>query len=505
MGRIFSRHAFIAPPLRARRWAGVLFALSVLAMSSHAIAQQTLDGKGNPLVKPPKYDSYIKTVDGKYLWDTASTKPDEFDFPEMINAFPGPTADVLMQQCYGGGYAPGIESALAQYTFTSASNWNETSLNSDAGDNFTSSWNQSFPRSEGFYQHYQDATNGAAAIAGPPAFPAVTADPYGPSGALRNVARRSFENPLYASPDAPVGGKPNGAGANNARKVPSADQYAVLIAAQVLTNGANTPRFRNNIDLIYKSLIKAKVPANHIIVLYGAKGANAETVGGTPINGQATLANIENALSGGFGLYGNIKGQKSLGMPPDDMANLFVYTTGHGRSWDTNGGVGKYTKKVNGTLATSDLDITIDDMPANDFTAADGTDSNVGDIDLQISTPATNLAGVPVFLDGADVGTLASDLAPEVDLTPMIGPTDSYDLSVPLALVNSDVSAGLPLNLELDDLPDSDSYDSLVSAVSFNDYGDDWSVGISVPEPASLGVLAVCSLALSGRRSGRAG
>lgn len=476
----------------------------ILGLCSSALAQTTLVGSGTPQAKPAKVDSYIRTSDGKFLWDTdPGMIANSNNFPKTLNTFPGPTVDVLMQQCFGGGFAPGMNTAITQYTFTSASNWNELAWNTTpaggAVQNFTNSWNMSFPRTEGLYLHYTDAVSGAAAVVGPPARAAVTADPFGPSGASRNVAKKEFENPVFASPDALAGGNPNPAGANNARDVKTTDTYAILLAPSPLTKGADTPRFQTNIDRIYNSLRGISIPANHIIVLYGSNAANTMTSGGTPINGAATLDNIVNAAKNGAGLYGNITGQTSPGNP-DAAAHLFVYTTGHGNSWDQTGAKGKAGASVN--PGKSKVDITVDDMPATDFSDSDGSDSGIGLVDIELSSLAPDLAGSDVSINGAPIGTLLPNPIAENDLSNIIGSTFTYTFSVSLSMLDAIWDPGTPLTIGLDNLADPDGYDTLVSAVSFNDYNEDWAVGV-VPEPATLGLLSLAGLALLKRRSHR--
>ena len=469
-----------SPHRFARRAAALIAAMAISAPALAQVNPPTWVGSGAPAVKPAASDSYIVTSNNLILWDGATNLPaTATNLPAAMNAFPGPTVDVLMQQCFGGGFAQGMQAAINQYTFTAATNWNELALNTPVGsNNFTSSWVQSFPRSEGLYTHYLDATNGAPAAGGNPA---VTADPYGPAGASRTA--KYFEDPSYASPDPLVAGNPDPAGANNSRDVVATNQWAVLMAPSPLTNGVDTPRFGVNIDRVYDSLLTL-IPANHIIVLYGSNAANTATAGGTPINGPGTLANIQNALQNGTGLYGNITGQTNPGNP-NNTSHLFVYTTGHGESWTKLGGAA--------AAAPGNLTITVATKPANGFTDSAGTDSNLGTVDLEIAFPShINSAGVTAIVDGnivplpiVDEGSL-----PLTDLSPIIGTPSLFywDVPVPLSDLNA-ISPGAPDTIEFTGSGLTAS--SLVSAVTYNDYGDSWSVGIqSVPEPTTLALLA---------------
>jgi hypothetical protein len=484
----------------------VALATVLLAWPSRCWSQATYVGGGNPQDKPAKIDSYITAYDGKRLWDDDPGKVDAVNLPSLLNTFPGPTVDLMMAQCFSGGFASGMNSAIQQYTFTAAANWNELAYSTPTmGDNFTKSWVQSFPRNEGLLTHYTDTVSGAAAQAGPPARAAVTADPYGPKGASRTA--KYFENPVFASPDALVNGNPDPNGANNSRDAFSST-YAVLMAPYNTTLGADTPRFQTDIDRVYNALIGIGVPANQIIVLYGGKFVNFKTAGDTPINGQATYANIVNAAATGAGLYGDIRGQTAPAAPTG-TSHLLVYVTGHGRSWDQTGASGRLTKPVNPGLAgNSSYDVNVTDMPANAFAAADGSDSLQGSLDLQLYSTASDLAGTALAYDGVAMGQLAADPVPECDLTGMIGTSYVYDIAVPLTFLDSLGSPGTPVDLTLGGgtgaLPDSDAIDGLIEAVTFGDYGDDWSVGVEdvpVPEPASVAVVLLGCLPLFRRRS----
>jgi hypothetical protein len=73
---------------------------------------------------------------------------------------------------------------------------------------------------------------------------------------------------------------------------------------------------------------------------------------------------------------------------------------------------------------------------------------------------------------------------------------------VPLSDIDETTNNGSPLDIEIDGLSSGDNSqfeDNVVSAVTFDDYGDDWSVGI-VPEPAALASISLSSFILLGRR-----
>jgi hypothetical protein len=384
-----------------------------------------------------------------------------------------------------------MQAAINQYTFTAATNWNELPLNAPVSpvENFTRSWNQSYPRNQGLYKDYFDATNGAGIL---PPHPAVDADPYGPMGARRTA--KYFENPSYASPDALVGGAPDLKGTNNSRKTPfmktdMKNEWAILYAPQVTekVDGANvvTPRFGQNIDRIYNSLT-TKLDPNHIVVLFGNNAGNTRTDGGTPINGEATLMNLQTAVTG-TGLFGKFNGQTSPGKP-DSGDQLFVYTTGHGDSWTNPGGT---------VIANPVSDkIKVTEKPANGYTDSAGSDSGSGNLDFEIAFPThVSIAGVTITFDGMGVGPITDEgTSPMIDLSPMIGPANYWDVPVPLSLLNSSANFGSPDDIEIDGLP---SGASVAEAVTYDSYGEAWSVGLEpVPEPTTLALLLTASAAV---------
>jgi hypothetical protein len=452
----------------------VTIPLYMLISTSSVLAQTTWVGASGDLRQKlnKKAHSYVLTSDNVNLWDGA-TPYGGANYPATLNTFPGPIVDVLMQQCFGGGFADGMNASITSYTFTSASTWNELAWNTTVGpDNFTRAWNDSYPRSEGLYQHYFDAIKGAAAA---PPNGAVVQDPFALGGPNRTA--KIFENPTFASPDALVGGYPDTNGVNNSRDI-LGNQWALLYAPQVRDALGNiAPRFGQNIDRIYNSLrtVGSGVPANHIIVLFENNAANTATPGGTPINGPATLANFMNASKNGTGLYGNITGQNNPGNP-DANAHLFVFNTGHGESWTKPGG----TVIVN----PGNTMINVTQKPANGFIDADGSTGNTGNISLEFAFPAhVDTTGVTIKYNGVVLTNSITDevLSPMTDLHSMIGTAYYWAVSIPLDQVNSFV--GLPDDIRILGLS---SGSPLVEAVTYNDNGDAWSVAVVVPPVLSI-------------------
>lgn len=461
---------------------------------SHADNPPTFVGSNFPQEKPEGTHSYIKTSDNKILLDGVDNALiGETNYPGSLSAFPGKKIDVLMQQCFGGGFAKGMQQFLDEYTFSAATNWNEMAHNNWVEQepaslrNFTASWVQGMPRGEKMYHQFANAVYGAAAD-GPK--PAVKPDPYGPAGNLRKLTTGSFENPTFASPDpAHFPGRVDLQGPNNGRQLTlDNNQWAILMATQ-----PNHRRFSTNIKRVYDAL-RVGVPANQIIVLYGDSAANTTTPDGTPINGPMTRNNFFSATSRGPAgkLFGSIRGLGEQGIPdqiiatPGENSRLFVYNTGHGSSFTLDG-----ARRMD-TLEDNRARFRVDAMPGNGFVNADGDAPSDGDttsfVGLQFSTQAPLNPGVTVAINGTGIGSLFDDnMSPATDLTPFLGNLYNYSIDVPLSFFHS-FPIGSPFDIELDNLVSA--YDSLVSAITFNNYGDAWSVSVkSIPEPSHIALL----------------
>ena len=142
------------------------------------------------------------------------------NFSKTMASFPGATIDVVMQQCFGGGFAPGFAAAIPKatvpksgYTLTAATNWNQTAINTRIRhtlQNFTSAYNQSLSAQAGvgMYNHY---LSGHQRLSAGRLYAAPSAAEHRHPRSLRptrRITRRGqgrFEDPTYASPDALVG------------------------------------------------------------------------------------------------------------------------------------------------------------------------------------------------------------------------------------------------------------------------------------------------------------
>jgi hypothetical protein len=148
--------------------------------------------------------SYVKTSDNKILLDGVDNALiGEANYPGSLSAFPGKKIDVVMQQCFGGGFAKGMQQFLDEYTFSAATNWHEYAYNEWKPQNpaslvnFTASWVQGLPRGDGRFNHFFKRRRGAPAD-GPK--PEVIPDHFGPNGLGMIRGLGHFENPTFASP-----------------------------------------------------------------------------------------------------------------------------------------------------------------------------------------------------------------------------------------------------------------------------------------------------------------
>lgn len=424
---------------------------------------------------------------------------------------PFDSVDVVMQNCFAGGFVNDIETAFGAgfgFTVATASNWNQTALNTDnmppgkrrVVDNFTRPWRADADlfRGAGMLAHFNTAVSGR--LAGP-LTPAIAKEPYSPPG--QAFGPKIFtENPQYSSR----------AGANgaidDAREIGDAgggvNQFAVLVGW-----GSPNPRHGINIARVYSTLRNVYgIPANRIAVLYdqpaAAIPANPLGVGpddlnglaGVAVNGGNTRANWLNALGGGF-----------FGVAPDADDKLFVYNTGHGdHAFDFRPVINAI---VNPIINGFRIPIPI----------ADGFETEIiGDPDFDstfTNTPSYSdnitlsvLEGADAIFDAAQItinGSLFGSLAAyklsegsESSIDPYtLDALDQYVITVPHALLGTD-----PLTTTFD-----------ITGVSFSDYdllrsfdfeGGDQGYLALVPEPGvSLLLFAGAPLLAAPRHARR--
>jgi hypothetical protein len=231
----------------------------------------------------------------------------------LIARFGWGAADVVMNQCFAGGFAFNIAGSLQGaipagggaaiapanrigYTFASGSNFNELSYGYAAPGNATPA---TATQVADFTQGHAYASTAPGPFANSRSYTnGYSADPftaghagYGVANQLPNVGGPVlkgglFESPVYASSDAPAAGMAiNPAGANNMRTyaTAAANRWAVLTAFT-----PDRTEFNLDIQREYAALISNGVPRNHIAVLYGDGNA-------------ASLARFTNITTGAGG------------------------------------------------------------------------------------------------------------------------------------------------------------------------------------------------------------
>lgn len=322
---------------------------------------------------PNNYMSYVVTQGNAgpndYLTSVAfrpaaGAAPAQFLFPTtpagqantslggMISSFGWGAADVVMNQCYAGGFAYNVAGSLQGatsaagavvppvnrigYTFASGANYNELAygfaLPSGAAGPATMTALGDFTQG----QAYGSTTSGAAAAYslvrsyrnGRVADPFVVGgSPYGVPNqvptlpgppARANLQAGGFESPIYGSADAlTAAGGIDEAGANNSRSYATntANRWAVLVAFT-----PDRSEFSLDLQRQYAALLSNGIARNHIIVLQGDGSAGAlarftalaaannhpdvngilNTVGAAfqvPVNGAASNANVAGLLN----------------------------------------------------------------------------------------------------------------------------------------------------------------------------------------------------------------
>jgi hypothetical protein len=428
--------------------------------------------------------------------------------------------DVLMQQCFGGGFLDDIHGLAQPHTFTSASAWNEVSWSTTRTPNFLAS---------AIVQDYTDAWRADVAAYGNARATYVTTlggnpgtkDRFAPPGVTKGLIFPTTyqEHPQYESPDPP----PN-PGPNDLRRMftPGAQgsNYAVLVSWDTprAGNAADLLREQADIERTYNTLRTTyNVPFNNIVVLFNGDARNTalpalngiigdafpggENIGPVTVDGPNTRANWTAALAGN--LFVNAQG--GLGIQYGANDRLFVYNTGHGgevtvQAPPARAGVAWAVPYLaNGfSLLPQLADICCIVNP-------DGTDL------LQISTRQLITDPlVHITVDGVDLGSLAADLVTGTgaqinDVTPFVGvPTYTYQLDVDptlLATYPDDFFVNL-----IDSLSPGFAADPrLIAAIDISG-GDQELLTLYAPEPGTAALLlaGLAGMAFVRRRDWRA-
>jgi hypothetical protein len=212
----------------------------------------------------------------------------------LIDRFGWGAADVVMNQCFAGGFAFNIAGSLQGavpagggaavapanrigYTFASGANFNELSYGYAAPGNATPAtatqvadftqghaFGSTGPGPFGNFASYQNGYQADPFTAGHAGYGVANQLPNNGGPVLKAGL---FESPVYASSDAPgAGGAVNAAAANNARTFATAPdhRWAVLVAFT-----PDRAEFNLDIQREYAALISNGIDRSHIAVLYG--------------------------------------------------------------------------------------------------------------------------------------------------------------------------------------------------------------------------------------------
>ncbi len=443
------------------RWAAIV--MLVALFTSLALAQDTRYDLTPAGVADPPHPA----TDNAFVRDwQGNIVALDFQYATQVqnvaNGQPGQpfeSADIVMQQCFGGGFLDHIANGgPAQHTFSSAARWDQTAWNFDCVlgnclgfppppflDNFTRAYRDfglQFPPA-----NMIDLFRGAAYGAG-----VVVRDPFAPGGAQYNCnppapgTKPICEYPQYESPDNPVG-------PNDFRQLGLIGQpgrmYFILVQWDIPKDdkGIYQDRFAVNILRMYQLLTRPpyNVPAGHIAILfsamfnpnpYGVIGGGSGFPDPAPLgaltpNATNSRANWLTALSGGFfdnGMYRHQAGDR-----------LYIYNTGHGNHQNVilgepAPGSNRYAVAIANGF---DVGLSAND-PAENTSIADidpEMDSGYSDqIQLTFATPVQKYTQLDV--DGEYVGTFGVDIVPctpsTCNVLPTGAPTNSvvYQISV---------------------------------------------------------------------------
>lgn len=434
----------------------------VIALALCAVGQQSWatrrdvasdckgDGAGKSCKQEAGRHSFVRSYDLKLV------TTDERFAKEVKEAFGGASVDILMNQCYGGGFLTYVDQIGKPYTITTSTAWQMTSLFDwqprdgkplNFLEDFTRAWRkdaQLNPK-RGLFDRFQLAANAGITSA------KIPRDRYTPPGWKDSDGKDWIERPQYQSPDNPPGG------ANDSRPLLApgkGNRYAILV--QWSKPGSVDPladRMAVRIArLKYTLKVVMKVSVDNIVVLYGNERArtvlgsfeniggdgddpNKEDLGSFAVDGPNTSENWIRALKGQ--LFG--PGGKGITYGPDDQ--LFIYFTGHGENEKEAdlptvdvGGLNYQIQLEDGFDTGSSSD---PDGPGG-LTDPDGTDL------LQISTTTkVTSSTVELSVDGAPFGPLTGMLVEDptaiYDLGDFVkGKTYTYQVRVPHSLLASD-------------------------------------------------------------------
>lgn len=469
--------------------------------------------------EPANHISLVRGFDGQI----AAT---DWSLRELIDKNVGPgkrwaAIDVVMQQCYGGGFVNDIISdGKAQATITTSSSWSQVSWTIQeqkgydlAVQNFTRAWTDAVkanPKAGMRELAYKARADNWTGELSPPF---IVPQP---------------EYPQYGSRDAAPGG------ANDLRSPRQGDSERVFTAAAIFASPSTlAPRHMVNAGRVVRTMESVSA-SDQVALLFDTKGSvitpskdpvrpDAASLGSIPVAGSNSVKGLTSALDGTL-----FNTEKKAG------DRLVLYFTGHGAqatfapngakvSSSSPGGVldrqtvkpklvidpnavGNAGQTENAPLAQREVGgFASDSFNPNMFGDRDELNGNIDDIQLSFSRALD--ADTRFYVNGIDVTSQARlvddrsrirDLPQKDASTPTRTPTQVWEMQLPYALTSSQLEMTFEL-AGLDPLIAAD--ENLIGGISLLK-GDRELIFVNtpVPEPGTALLLVVGAVGLAVRR-----
>lgn len=487
----------------------------------------------------------------------AATMITDAQYATMLRNTPvgqGGAVDVVMQQCFGGGFldeiAAGGVGMPARRTFVSAAAYDEAALNADTVSrparnggapaaanlsNFTRAYveGQRFLNGAGLRPWYNLAKNGARSSAGNVL---VAADEFAVSGPL---AQRNREHPQYWSPDPSENAglpRPNDFRTLHhlAAPAPTERQYGILIswAAEDRRHDLNIQRIRGNLTNLFN------VPTDNLAVLVGNR-VNGPALPGidalgpidpnglaeVAVDGPNSLNAFQQALQGDFF---KVNGVRNTALPQGQQANtpragdrIFIYNTGHGghatirNGFDRAGNAVRQflpTKPANDAAGDGIINLNVRRGVANDPEFDNSFVDDSGMVRVQVTTDGPIDPAIFMTLNGVNplggltpLYALTPLTSSEVlDITPLLGAAGmqsfgalhTYQMYLRFDLLENSQETGIPI--EFGNVFGDEAMNSLL-AITFAS-GDQEYSHVFVPAPGGALVAAAATMVATRRR-----
>ena len=304
--------------------------------------QATRRDPGNAGAEPDAHHSYVRSADRK---DFVTSK----QFAADIKAnFTGSSVDIVMDQCFDGGFLRFVDQIGKPYTIATATGWGKKewvlALPDDGSplnfvENYTRSWRKDtqLDPTARLFDHYRLAANDGLT------WKKVPADRYAPPGWTNKQGKTFMDYSQYQSPDAKEGG------VNDSRPLLAkgkGNRYAILVSWGIPDTkpadkgAANLARMKNilrdtlgisndNIVILYANA-KRKDHLPAFTKLKGDGDDQGEDLIDYFIDGPNTRAGWIAAVKGSL----FINKDRTLGITYGKDDQLFIYFNGHGGNED---------------------------------------------------------------------------------------------------------------------------------------------------------------------------